>query len=147
MNRRTFLQVAGTTSVVGFSGCSAVGKDDENSRTRRHRKSSSVWNGVPTTIRQTVFIPDVVVKDGQVDVLTSIGMDLPTESPYKPTEATVSLVVDAIADEWTRQWESRELLSGTLSAQLQGGDTISITSETTFESGGSVQTTRYEEVR
>ncbi|AQL44475.1 hypothetical protein BV210_04855 [Halorientalis sp. IM1011] len=110
-------------------------------------KSSSVWNGVPTAIRQTVFIPDVVVKDGQVDVLTSIGMDLPTESPYKPTEATVSLVVDAVADEWTRQWESRELLSGTLSAQLQGGDTISITSETTFESGGSVQTTRYEEVR
>ena len=147
MNRRTFLQVAGVTSVVGFSGCNAVGKDDADNKTHRHIQSSSVWNGVPTTIQQTVFIPDVVIKDGQVEILTSIGMDLSAEPTYQPTEATVSLVVNEIADEWTKQWKRKERLTGTLSAPLQGVGTISISSQTAFESGGTVETTRYEEVR
>lgn len=146
MNRRTFLQIAGTGSLLGISGCNAVRTDDEDNGTHRHIKSSSVWNGIPNTIHQTVFIPDVVVKDDRVDVLTTISLDLPKESNYQPTEATISLAVDTIADEWTGQWHDKQQLSKTLSAQIESGDTISITAETTFESGGSVQTTRYEEV-
>lgn len=146
MNRRSFLQVAATASVLGVSGCSAPGTADEDERTHRRIESSSVWNGVPETIRQTVFVPDVVVKDSRANILTTVVLDLPEESDYQPAGATVSLVVDTVADEWTRQWQGKQLLSGTLSTQIEAGTTVSITSETTFESGGSVQTTRYEEV-
>ncbi|WP_136715603.1 hypothetical protein [Halorientalis salina] len=84
--------------------------------------------------------------NGRVDVLTTVDLGLPDESDRRPEEATVSLAVDSTADEWTKEWEDDTRLSGTLTAEMGEGDTVSITSQTAFESGGSVQTTRYEEI-
>lgn len=147
MDRRAFLQSTGAGFIIGLSGCSATGRDSEDRGTHSHIQSSSVWNGVSEEVRQTVFVSDAVVKDGRIDILATIDLDLPEGVEYRPTEATVSLAVDTIADEWTKPWLDKQLLSGTLSAPIESEETVSITSETTFESGGSVQTTRYEEVQ
>lgn len=84
MNRRTFLQVVGAGSALGLSGCSEIRTSDEDSGTHRHSGSSTVWVSVPKTVQQTIFIPDVVVKNGRVNVLTTVDLELPDEAELQP---------------------------------------------------------------
>ncbi|WP_152419152.1 hypothetical protein [Natrinema gari] len=146
MDRRTFLTTVGCSSVLGFSGCSMTGKNKQTKTTHRHIKSSSVWNGISSDVSQTIFVPDVVLKNSHANIYTTIDIEAPENIDLKPKKTTVILIIDDIVDKWDKEWDGSNQQSGTLAAELDGGGTVSIVSQTTFASGGSVDTTRYEEI-
>ncbi|RZH68702.1 hypothetical protein [Natrinema altunense] len=146
MDRRGFLTTIGCSSVLGFSGCSMSGKNKQVKTTHRHIKSSSVWNGISSDVSQTIFVPDVVLKNSHANIHTTIDISGPENMDLKPKKTTVMLIIDNIVDRWNREWDGSNQQSGTLAAELDGGGTVSIVSQTTFASGGSVDTTRYEEL-
>ncbi|RDZ34371.1 hypothetical protein C5B89_18320 [Haloferax sp. Atlit-47N] len=135
-------------SPLATAGCSAVTGENESERTTHHHvKSSTVRNGVPSEVKQTVFILDLFEKDGNVEMLVSPQLDLNGYDIPGTKQTTVHLIINDFVDQWQQSWTEQKGLAGILTFESGSDNPVTITAETEFEGGGSIQTSRHEEIR
>ncbi|SEK34471.1 hypothetical protein [Haloferax larsenii] len=148
MHRRDFLCGIAASSSIAVAGCSGViGERETEKTTHHHVRSSTIRNGVPSGITQTVFILDLVEKSQTVELLVSPRVDFGTYHVSGPKQTTVHLVIDDFVDEWQQQWTEQNGLAGTLSFESRPETPVTIIAKTEFEEGGSIETSRYEEIQ
>lgn len=148
MRRRDFLCGIAATSPLAVAGCSAVTDENENEKTTHHHvRSSTVWNGVPSDVKQTVFILDLFEKGENVEMLVSPQLELGEYYQSGTKQTTVHLIIDDFVDQWQQSWTNQNGLAGTLTFESGSNNPITITAQTEFEGGGSIQTSRYEEIQ
>ncbi|WP_244509587.1 hypothetical protein [Haloferax larsenii] len=146
MRRRDFLCGIAATTPIAVAGCSAIADKDETEKTTHHHvQSSTIRNGVPSDIKQSVFILDLVEKNGAVEIFVSPQIDLGQHQYTGEKQTTVHLIVNDIVDQWQQSWTNQNGVAGVLTFESGSDSPISITAQTEFEEGGSIQTTRMEE--
>ncbi|QIB76434.1 hypothetical protein G3I44_08085 [Halogeometricum borinquense] len=106
---------------------------------------------VPTDIKQTVFIEDLFQKrDETVEMLVSPHLELKGDYQLGIKRTTVSLYADDWVDQWKQSWTDQAGLEGALTFEPETERTeisVIITAETEFEAGGSIDTSRSEEIQ
>ncbi|WP_241430666.1 hypothetical protein [Haloferax elongans] len=148
MRRRDFLCGIAATTPIAVAGCSAIADKDETEKTTHHHvRSSTIRNGVPSDIKQTVFILDLFEKEGTVEMLVSPQLHLQRDYQSVAKETTVSLVIDDFVDQWQQNWTEQSELIGSLTVESKPEFPVTIIAKTEFEGGSSIETSRYEQIR
>ncbi|WP_239524484.1 hypothetical protein [Halogeometricum borinquense] len=152
MRRRDLLCGIAATSSIAVAGCSGLSDDNENRKTsHRHLGTNVVRFEVPTDIKQTVFIEDLFQKrDETVEMLVSPHLELKGDYQLGIKRTTVSLYADDWVDQWKQSWTDQAGLEGALTFEPETERTeisVIITAETEFEAGGSIDTSRSEEIQ
>lgn len=148
MRRRDFLCGIAASTPIAVAGCSGVvGEREAEKTTHHHVRSSTIWNGVPSGITQTVFILDLVEKNETVELLVSPRVDFGGYHVSGTKQTTVHLVIDDFVDQWQQQWTEQSGLAGTLSFESRPEFPVTIIAKTEFAEGGSIETSRYEEIQ
>ncbi|WP_363466713.1 hypothetical protein [Halogeometricum borinquense] len=98
-----------------------------------------------------MFIEDLFQKrDETVEMLVSPHLELKGDYQLGIKRTTVSLYADDWVDQWKQSWTDQAGLEGALTFEPETEITeisVIITAETEFEAGGSIDTSRSEEIQ